>query len=149
MTRRARRWRTPHRAPRRQATIAQSRSHAQLATPATHDVVISTPPVRALNRAIGAPPIPATLSTRRPTCETWIPSRVRQGARRRTLKRLIQLTFSAGFIVRCFLLNKHRPSATSCSQGRTSTCCVQSSSNREGSARRTRRLKRTCTPHLN
>ena len=68
VTRRTRRSRTPHRAPRRRATIAQSRRHAQLATPATHEVVMSTLRARTLHGATGAPPIWATPPRRQSTC---------------------------------------------------------------------------------
>ena len=60
-----------------------------------------------------------------------------------TLKRRTQLTFRTGINGRRLLLNKRRPSATSCSIGRASTCRVHSSSNRERSARRTRRFKKS------
>ena len=60
VTRRTRRSRTLHRAPRCRATIAQSRRHAQLATLAINDVVTSTLRVRALLRVTGASSFPAT-----------------------------------------------------------------------------------------
>ena len=56
LTRRMRRLRTLHRAPRCRAIIALSRRQAQLATPKTH-VFISTLQFHALYRATGDPPI--------------------------------------------------------------------------------------------
>ena len=62
---RTRHLRTLHKAPRRRAIIARSRRHAQLATPATVDVVINTLRIRALQRVTNALQIPITLPRRK------------------------------------------------------------------------------------
>ena len=94
-TRRERRSRTPHRVPRCQAIIAQSRRNANHATPATIDLVISTLRVRALHKATGAPLIPATQLRRYCTRRILIPSQARRSAVNRISTRRAQSATTA------------------------------------------------------
>ena len=145
-TRRTRRSRTPHKAPRRLAIIAQSRRHAQLATPATHDVVISTLRVPALHRATGAQTTPATQSRRLLcTCGNSTQSQVRH-----TTNSLINTrhSCSARTVARRLSPNNHLSPTISVSCDPTSTQHALNFSNHAVNALRSRSLKQTRTPPL-
>ena len=137
VTRRTRRSRSPHRAPRRRAILAQSRRHSQLATPATHDVVISTFRVCALHRATGVPPIPPTRPRHKRLRKILIFGQAGRTAQTRSNSCVLSL-----------FLTCHQFSTILISHNLTSTFGAHISRIREGSARRTRRLKQTCTHSL-